>query len=284
MDHLVLLLEPVDDRYRVRVARAQVGEDPGVLEPVVTGDQPAVRLAVGAEGPVVLAHRHRVDRRARRAHREVAPHHLLDDVAHLGQLGPQVVVHVLEVLRHRQLGRSVGRLLDRVGAHRVGRSTRLVPRQDAGQPGAVVGRRRDDGSARRGSDCGRGVLAQSASRRARVANQREATSRHPSRVPSPGAHARWRRGRAPSVRPPRRIGARRPRRRCQDVGGHPLLEGELRELLGPVGRPPAQEARRPTRTTPTRCRAAARPPGRARPSTAASSMRAFIAPRVSGGA
>ena len=35
VDHLVLLLEPVDDRHRVGVAGPQVREDPGVLEGVV---------------------------------------------------------------------------------------------------------------------------------------------------------------------------------------------------------------------------------------------------------
>ena len=62
VDDLVLLLEPVDHRAGVGVLRSQVREDRGVLERVVTGDDAAVRLAVRPERPVVLAHRHGVDR------------------------------------------------------------------------------------------------------------------------------------------------------------------------------------------------------------------------------
>ena len=54
----MLLREPVDHRSEPRVGAAQVREHAAVLDRVVRGDDPAVRLAVGAEGPVVLAHRH----------------------------------------------------------------------------------------------------------------------------------------------------------------------------------------------------------------------------------
>ncbi len=182
VDDLVLLLEPVDHRHRVGVAGAQVREDPGVLEAVVPGHDAAVRLAVGAERPVVLAHRHRVDRRPRRTHPEVPAHHLLDDVAHLGQLGAQVVVHVLEVLRHGELGRSVGRLLTRVRTHRIRRPAPLVPRQDAGQPGPVVGRRRDNRPTSFRSACDSGD-SQAASLHAAAPKPRKETARHPRRRP-----------------------------------------------------------------------------------------------------
>ena len=144
VDDLVLLLEPRHDRRRVGVVPPQVREDRGVLEAVVPGDDPAVGLTVGAEAPVVLPHGHVVDGRPRRAGREVAAHHLVDDVAQLGELAAQVVVHVDEVLRRRELLGVVRRLLVGARSHRIGGSGRLVPGQHPGEPGAVVGGRHDD--------------------------------------------------------------------------------------------------------------------------------------------
>ena len=71
---------------------------------------------------------------------------------------------------------------------------------------------------------------------------------------------------------------------AEDVGRHALLEGERRELLGPVGRRARGGAGRPRRTSPRRCRGAARRPGSRPASRAASSMRAFIGPSASGAA
>src|SRR3712207_8054509 len=56
------------------------------------------RSAVRAERPVVLPQRHRVDHRARVARADGAVRDLLHEGAQPGQLGPQVVVHVDEVL------------------------------------------------------------------------------------------------------------------------------------------------------------------------------------------
>ena len=72
-DHVVLLLEPVDDRHqRRRRGRAGAGTST-VLDRVVGRDHPAVGLAVGAERPVVLPHRHRVDQRPRARRRRRRP-------------------------------------------------------------------------------------------------------------------------------------------------------------------------------------------------------------------
>lgn len=97
VDHVVLLLEPVEDRAQGRVAAAQVREDRGVLERVVGRDQAAVGLAVGAEGPLVLPHGHLVDRTARGRRVQGAGRHLVDEVVDLAQLRPEVVVDVDEV-------------------------------------------------------------------------------------------------------------------------------------------------------------------------------------------
>lgn len=64
-NHVMLLLEPIDDRNQLRVASLQMWEHAAVLERVVPGDEPAVLRTVGAERPVVLADRHLVDERAR---------------------------------------------------------------------------------------------------------------------------------------------------------------------------------------------------------------------------
>ena len=68
-------------RSRTGPARGRCAAGAGtrrVLVGVVARDDAAVRLAVGAERPVVLAHRHRVDDRAGRADREVAAADLVE--------------------------------------------------------------------------------------------------------------------------------------------------------------------------------------------------------------
>ena len=70
--------------------------------------------------------------RPRRTDREVSAHDLVDDVAHLRQLGPQVVVDVDEVLRGRELVRRVAFLRSGIRPQRVRRAGRLVPRQGRG--------------------------------------------------------------------------------------------------------------------------------------------------------
>ena len=64
--------------------------------------------------------------RARRPDRVGRPRDLLDDVAQLGQLGPQVVVHVDEVLRR---GLLLRRCTPRPGRHGV--ASAGVPRPTA---------------------------------------------------------------------------------------------------------------------------------------------------------
>ena len=85
----------------------QVREDTDILEGVVSGDDPAVLLAVGTERPVVLPQRHRVDVRPRSARVEGAGRRLLDEVPQLRQLGAQVVVDLDEGLPGRALLRGV---------------------------------------------------------------------------------------------------------------------------------------------------------------------------------
>ena len=128
----VLLRQPVEHGAEVGLAAAQVGEHRAVLERVVAGDDPAVRLAVRPQRPVVLAHRHGVDLRPRGADAQLAAAHLVDDVAHLRQLAAQVVVDVDEVL-------GDGRLEVRRVARRRGRPGGLVPGQRGGESRAVVG-------------------------------------------------------------------------------------------------------------------------------------------------
>ena len=61
VDHEVLLYQPLDHRLQPWVGPTQGRQQAVVLDGVVGGHQPAVGLAVCAQGPVVLPHRHRVD-------------------------------------------------------------------------------------------------------------------------------------------------------------------------------------------------------------------------------
>src|SRR5690348_408131 len=94
---------------------------------MVCGDEAAVGLAVRAEGPVVLSHGHRVDRRTRRTDTERPCGDLLDQIAHLLELSPQMVVYVDQVLTGLQLVRRVG---SRRVLHRTGRPRRLIQQLD----------------------------------------------------------------------------------------------------------------------------------------------------------
>ena len=131
----MLGLQPVDHRGQAGVGPAQVREDLGVLERVVGRDGPAVGGAVGAEGPVVLPHRHLADRGASHPGRQRALPDLPQDVAQLGQLTPQVVVDVDQVLPGRL--REVG-VLETLRRGRDERPARLVPDLAVAEPGAVV--------------------------------------------------------------------------------------------------------------------------------------------------
>jgi hypothetical protein len=132
-DDLVLFLETIEDRTDA-VDTTQVRKDADVLQGVVAGDDPAVLLAVGAEGPVVLPQRHPVDRRPRRADRSTAVRDLLDDVAKAGELGAERVVDVDEVLWRCLLDGGVGERRRR----REGWAGALVPGRLVAEPGTVV--------------------------------------------------------------------------------------------------------------------------------------------------
>ena len=93
-------------------APPQLREQRLVLEGVVHGDDPAVGLAVRAEGPVVLPHRHLVEVRPRGAGVDRARRDLVDQVADLVEFGAQVVVDLDQL-------RAVGLLLGGVGPGRV---------------------------------------------------------------------------------------------------------------------------------------------------------------------
>ena len=95
-----------------------------VLDGVVRGDEPAVGLAVGAERPVVLTQRHRVDQRAGRAPRRASPPRTWSIRSNsCGELGAQVVVDVDQVLAGGPLVRGPGqrgrgRVVRRAGSSR----------------------------------------------------------------------------------------------------------------------------------------------------------------------
>ncbi len=136
----MLVGEPVDHGRERGVAAREVREDGFVLEPVMARDGVAVARAECAERPVVLAHRHLVQRRARVAGGERALTYLLDERAQLAQLAPQHVVDVDQVLANLATGVAVGDIRRRGLAMR---ACRLIPRRLGTQARAVVGRRRD---------------------------------------------------------------------------------------------------------------------------------------------
>ena len=198
---------------------AQVREQAGVLEAVVPGDHPAVLLAVGAERPVVLAQRHPVDRRAGRADGGPAVPNLPDEVAQTGELGPQVVVHVDEVLRRRLLLRGVVE----PGWHGKRRPRALVPRRLVTEPRPVVrcgvdieprvalrcrGARRHDVAGRRGGRRGLGGGT--------------AASAGVHEVPDTGCHLLAEPAHVVHV-----VAA-------EDERAHSLVESQLGQLFGPV--------------------------------------------------
>src|SRR6478735_2789399 len=109
VDDVVLLLQPVQDGTEGRLALPQVREDRAVLDRVVGRDQAAVGLAVGAQCPLVLAHRQLVDDAPGPARVERAGLDLGDEVEQLAELGAQVVVHVDQVPAHPgHLGLGLG--------------------------------------------------------------------------------------------------------------------------------------------------------------------------------
>ena len=161
---------------------------------------------------------------------QVAAHDLVDDVAHLGELGAQVVVHVDEVLRHRELGGDRRPPAPPGRAARVGRAARLVPRQDAGQPGAVVGVGGPAGTAGGRSDAGSaGAQARWAGRHRRHVIRAPRRSRSLDEVAHRGGDLLAEAAHVVGV-----VGA-------EDVGGHALVEGQRGELLGPLRGTAAQE-------------------------------------------
>ena len=146
---------------------AQVGEHAGVLDGVVGRDHPAVGLAVGAERPVVLPHRHRVDQRPGPAGVEAPGRDLVDQVEELRELGAQVVVDV-DRGAVRWPGRGRSRLCSACAEWYVGR-VRLVPgrrrhcgvrrRRGSGGPARRPARSAPRPAPRPGATCSRRAVA-----------------------------------------------------------------------------------------------------------------------------
>ena len=136
MDDPLLGPQSVDDPSQPPAAMAQVRKHRLVFDGVVHGHHPAVGLAVGAEGPVVLPHGHLVDGRAGRAGVQSARRHLVDQVVDLVQFAAQVIVDVDQVLAFGLLARSVGA----VGfTGRAPGTVGLVPDLGGAAAGPVVG-------------------------------------------------------------------------------------------------------------------------------------------------
>ncbi len=106
VNHVVLLLQPVDHRGETGVRPAQMRVDLGVFERMALGHGPAVGRAVGPERPVVLPHGHLIDHRPGRARADSSRLHLLDDVPKLIQVQSQVIMDVDQVLPPRDTAAS----------------------------------------------------------------------------------------------------------------------------------------------------------------------------------
>ena len=220
----MLLLEPVDHVAQLRRARLQVREHAPVLQRVVPGHDPAVRRAVHAQRPVVLADGHPVQERADRGRVDVAGLELGDHLAQALQLGAQAVVHVDQVLAG---GLLVGRVAGAGLRARPLGPVRLVPDRLA-RP-------------RRVPSSGVGVTANGWAPSGAAGAAAHAAPRAPPR-PRGSPRSRSTSSRTAGATSSANSAHRLVVLHGQDVRAHALLQGQLGQLLGPVGRAALQEA------------------------------------------